>query len=66
MTEDYQNINNLKVSKKLLSFINEELLKDTNISPEKFWLGFDNFVHELSLKNKELIQTREDLQKKID
>ena len=66
MTKDYQSINNLKVSKKLLSFINEELLKGTNISPEKFWLGFDNFVHELSPKNKELIQTREDLQKKID
>ena len=41
-------------------------LKDTKISPEKFWEGFDKAVHELTPINKELIQTREDLQKKID
>ncbi len=66
MSNDYQNINNLKVSKKLLAFVNEELLNGTDISPEKFWLGFDKTIHELAPKNKELIKTREDLQKKID
>ena len=39
MSENYQNIHNLKVSEKLLSFINNELLKDLDISIEKFWLG---------------------------
>ena len=43
-----------------------ELLKDTNIEPKKFWSGFDETVHELAPKNKELIKKREDLQKKID
>ena len=38
----------------------------SEISSEKFWSGFDNAVHELAPKNKELIQIREDLQKKID
>ncbi len=66
MSNDYQNINNLKVSKKLLSFVNEELLEGTNISTEKFWQGFDKTIHELAPKNKELIKIREDLQKKID
>jgi len=66
MTKDYQEVNNLKVSKDLLTFINEELLKDTNISPEKFWRGFDDAIHELSPKNKELISKRQDLQRKID
>jgi malate synthase len=56
----------LKVSEELLSFVNDELLKDTDISPEKFWLGFDKAVHELAPKNKELIKIRENLQKKID
>jgi malate synthase len=62
----YINVNTLKVSEKLLSFVNNELLKDTNISPDKFWLGFDAAVHELAPKNKELIDFRENLQKKID
>ena len=66
MNKKYQNVNNLKVSDELLSFVNDELLKETSISPEKFWRGFDNIVHELSPLNKKLIEKREILQKKID
>ena len=66
MSTNYQNVNNLKVSEKLLDFVNNELLKDLDISAEKFWSGFDKSVHELSTKNKELLGIREDLQKKID
>ena len=66
MSGDYQNVNNLKISTKLLNFVDNELLKGLSISPEKFWQGFDKTVHELSPKNKEFIKIREDLQKKID
>ena len=66
MKEQYTKIHNLSVSNKLLNFVNEELLKDTNISSEKFWEGFDKVVHELAPKNKDLLKVREDLQKKID
>ena len=66
MNKKYQNVNNLKVSDELLSFVNDELLKETSISPEKFWQGFDNMAHELSPLNKKLIEKREILQKKID
>ncbi len=66
MSTNYQSVNNLKVSEKLLSFVNDELLKDTNISPKEFWSGFDKAVHELALLNKELIEKRENLQKQID
>jgi malate synthase len=62
----YKNVNDLKVAEDLLLFVNNELLKDTNISPEKFWSGFNEAVHSLATKNKELIKTRENLQKKID
>ena len=58
MKEQYTKIYNLSVSNKLLNFINEELLKDTNISSEKFWTGFDKVVNELAPRNKELIQIR--------
>ena len=66
MKTKYENVNNLKVSNDLLTFVNKELLNDTNISPEKFWSGFDKTVHELAPKNQELLKVREDLQKKID
>ncbi len=66
MHEKYININNLKVSKELSNFVNSELLKDTQVSAEKFWSGFEKTLDELAPKNRELIQFREDLQKKID
>jgi len=66
MPKNYQNIHSLKVSVELLSFVNNELLKDLDITPENFWLGFDHVVHELAPKNKELLEIREILQKKID
>ena len=66
MQTKYQNVNNLKVSPKLLDFVNNELLKDTGISPNKFWTGFDQVVHELAPKNRELLNIRENIQKKID
>ena len=62
MSSNYISVNNLKVSSILLSFVNEELLKDIDISSEKFWLGFDKIVHELAPKNKQLIKERENLQ----
>ena len=66
MKEQYTKIHNLSVSNKLLNFVNKELLKDTNISSEKFWEGFDRVTHELAPKNKDLLKIRDDLQKKID
>jgi len=66
MKKKYIKVNNFSVSGELLNFINNELLEDTKISIEKFWLGFDKAAHELAVRNKELILFREDLQKKID
>ncbi len=66
MTSKYHSVNNLKVSEELLLFVNNELFNGTDISPEKFWKDFDKAVHELAPKNKELIDFREILQKKID
>ena len=66
MQEKYININSLKVSENLAKFIKEELLEDLSISAEKFWTSFEKIVKELAPKNKELINIRENLQKKID
>ena len=66
MKEKFVKINNLSVDKILLDFVNNELLRDTEISSEKFWEGFDKAIHELAPKNKELLEIRETLQKEID
>ena len=66
MSIKYKNVENLKVSEELLNFVNKELLKDTAVSPEKFWSGFSQVVHDLAPKNKELIKIREEIQQKIN
>ena len=66
MRERYIKISNLKVSEELSKFINDELLKDTSVTIEKFWSGLEKALNELVPKNRELIKFRENLQKKID
>ena len=66
MKEKYIKIKDLSVSKKLVNFINGKLLAGTKISKEQFWRGFNKYVHELSPKNKNLLEKREKLQKTID
>ena len=66
MREKFIKINNLSVDKILADFIDNELLLGTNISPKKFWDGFDKVVHELAPKNRELLEIRETIQKEID
>ena len=62
----YKKIKKLSVSIDLFNFINKELLPGTKIKKEIFWNGFDKFLHELTPKNKKLIEVREKLQKQID
>ncbi len=64
MQEKYININKLKVSESLSRFVKDELLEDTNISSDDFWLGFERTIEELEPKNRQLINFRETLQKK--
>ncbi len=58
MKEKYIKIKNLSVSKKLLNFVNEELLPGTKIKKELFWNGFDKYIHELAPKNKKLLEIK--------
>ena len=66
MKKKYTKIKNLSVSEELLNFINKDLLKDINVKQEDFWTGLSKYAHELAPKNKELLQIRENLQKKIN
>ena len=66
MAEKYINIQNLSVSEILYTFINDEVLPDTEIDRSNFWSGFDKAVHELAITNKKLIKVRERIQIDID
>ena len=58
--------NGLKISSDLFNFINNEVIPGTEIDSDKFWNSFEKVVHELSPKNRGLIEKRENIQKKID
>ena len=64
--EKFVKIHDLSVSNVLLSFVNKELLPGTIISKDHFWKEFNKSIHDLAKKNKELIDTREKIQKSID
>ncbi|MDC0215870.1 malate synthase G [Candidatus Pelagibacter sp.] len=66
MKKKYIKFKNLSISKKLFNFVNRKLLPGTKITKKKFWSGFNLAVHELTPKNKELLEKREEIQKKID
>ena len=60
----------LQVAKTLYDFVNTELLpaigKDSAEEQEKFWNGFGKIVEEYTPRNKELLNTRDELQAKLD
>ena len=58
--------NGLKINSILYEFINKEVIPNTDINIDDFWIKFSDIVHELSPINKDLILKRENIQKKID
>ena len=49
--KEYTNVGSLYVSKELLKFVNNEVLKGTKIKPKNFWSGFEKSLHILKPKN---------------
>ena len=64
--EKFIKIFDLSVSKILFDFVNNEVLRGTNITVKRFWSGFNKNVHQLAPINKKLIETRHKIQKSID
>ena len=60
------NKNDLKISSTLFEFVNNEAIPGTGIVSDQFWDNFSKIVHELAPINKNLIEKREVIQKKID
>ena len=66
MSEKYVKTNNLSVSQVLYNFVNFEALDGVNLDKKKFWREFSKAVHELSAKNKKLLDIRRKIQIDID
>ena len=58
MLKNYLNIENLSVSEDLYKFVNNEAIPETDITKDKFWKGLSKISHELTPKNKELLNIR--------
>jgi malate synthase len=56
----------LAVARKMCDFIETRALPGTGITPETFWDGFAGLVRDFGPRNAELLDTRNDLQTKID
>jgi malate synthase len=59
-------VGGLQVARVLHDFVNDEALPGTGISPEAFWSGLDQIIHELAPKNRALLDKRDRLQEEID
>ncbi|WP_340247763.1 malate synthase G [Sulfitobacter pontiacus] len=58
--------NGLQVAAELVDFIEGAALPGSGIDAGTFWAGLSDLVHDLGPKNRALLQTREDMQAKID
>jgi len=63
---EYVTVGNLKVAATLYDFIRTEALRGSGVDEEAFWSGFDALIHDLSPRNRALLEKRDDLQARID
>ena len=56
----------LQVANEIFDLVANELTPGTGVSVEHFWTSFEEILNDLAPKNRELLQTRENLQGQID
>jgi len=56
----------LQVDAELAAFLEHQALPESGISADEFWKGFSDLVHDLTPRNRELLEKRAALQSQID
>ncbi|KAA0890971.1 malate synthase G [Pusillimonas sp. ANT_WB101] len=56
----------LKVATELFEFVEREALPGTGVASDAFWAGFDALIHDLTPRNRELLEHRDRLQAQLD
>ncbi|WP_313612507.1 malate synthase G [Agrobacterium sp.] len=56
----------LSIDAKLLDFLRQEVLPETGLDVEAFFVGFSDIVHDLAPKNRALLAKRDEFQAKLD
>lgn len=59
-------INNLSVASELYDFVNEQVLPETDLSSQQFWLAMSSLIDEFSEENRQLLTIRNTLQSQIN
>ncbi|MFN3945622.1 MAG: malate synthase G [Allosphingosinicella sp.] len=62
----YARIGGLEVAEALKAFVEDEALPGTGIPADRFWVGLETLLRDLSPENRRLLETREALQARID
>ena len=62
----YSNLSGLQVESRLVDFVEKEVLPGLNIRAKQFWGGLAELVERHGPVNRDLLEKREQLQKKID
>ncbi len=56
----------LSIDETVYHFLRDEVLPETGVEAEAFFAGFSQIVHDLSPKNRDLLQKRDGFQEKLD
>ena len=57
---------NLQVSQELDNFLRNEVVPGIDVDPKEFWQSFEKILDEFGPRNRELLNKRTEIQKKID
>ncbi|MDA1370770.1 MAG: malate synthase G [Proteobacteria bacterium] len=65
MTKAIQ-VGGLTVAAELVQFVDEQLLPKLELDSDAFWSGFESILADFTPRNSELLETRNEMQEKID
>ena len=66
MSEDYIEVAGLSVAEALFRFVEDEALPGSNVESDVFWRGLAELLNEFGLRNRALLDRREELQNALD